>query len=308
MKEIALLTRVPIKPSSNQIDYYSQVVLLGSCFTENIGKKLLDCGFNSTINPLGILFNAVSLENIVSRAVNGDCFRSQDLHDGICYEVHSKALGTGNDSTLDVLNKGLEQLGATLKKTTHLYLSLGTSWVYELIGTGQIVANCHKQPQKLFNKRLLSTGENRDAIQSIIKKVTSINPDLQVVLTISPVRHLKDGFIENAHSKARLIDAVHSLTNSHQTTYFPSYEIAMDELRDYRFYSRDLVHLNDLGVDYIWSRFRESEINPNAYNTMKEVLKYRSFANHRSSDPLSHQDKVELKRQELLYRFPFISL
>jgi hypothetical protein len=233
--------KVPLVPSLNPLDYESKVLLLGSCFSENIGSKFTYFKFQTTINPFGIIFNAASLELLIKRCLNKDYFTEQDVffHQDLwhCFEVHSDLSHPDQNKLLTVLNNKLDELNQQIKELTHIFITFGTSWVYRHRETQQIVANCHKVPQKVFEKELLSVDQNRVSIQNLISFFYALNPKLRIVFTISPVRHIKDGFFENQVSKGHLFAALHQICSEvgAKVDYFPSYEIVQDELRDYRF-------------------------------------------------------------------------
>jgi hypothetical protein len=303
-----LTTTVPINTLLDSIDYQSKVLLLGSCFTENIGKKLAYFGFNVLVNPFGIIFNSTSLKLLVERAVENQAFTLDDCTSHFSYLVHSDLNNTDPEELLENLNTGLEKLQYALKNSSHLYITLGTAWVYRHIEKNIVVANCHKQPQHLFEKELLPTHEITLNLEEISELIKSINPTISITYTLSPVRHIKDGFIENQRSKSRLHEAIQSQVDQNIAQYFPAYEITMDELRDYRFYARDMIHLNDIGIDFIWSRFRESGINPNTLPQQKAIEKYRKLSLHRATDTIAHGTQLKQMREKLRHTFPEINL
>jgi hypothetical protein len=303
-----LTTTVPISNLPVLIDHHSKVVLLGSCFTENIGSKLAYYGFDVTVNPFGIVFNSRSLRILVERAIKNQIFTIADGTDHFCYLVHSDLNSSDPKKLIINLNTALQHLRESLKEATHLFITLGTSWVYRHVEKDIIVANCHKQPQRLFSKELLSIDVMHDDLKRIYELVTNWNKEISITYTLSPVRHLKDGFIENQRSKARLHEAIQSHVKSPFIHYFPAYEIAMDELRDYRFYARDMVHLNELGIDFIWSRFRESAINTDTLTQQKAVEKYRKLSHHKATDLEVHQQQLVKMKQQLISQYPQIKL
>jgi len=314
-----LQTRIPLTPSDNPIDYQSKLVLLGSCFVENIGAKLAYFKFQQFQNPFGILFHPLAIENLIQRAIARKMYQQSEIfeQDGIwrCFDAHSELRSASSDELLHLLNLRLEETKKSLETSSHIIITLGTAWVYEHQTSGKIVANCHKVSQKQFTKKLLSLGEIEGSLDHILKLIQKVNPKAQIIFTISPVRHLKDGFIENQQSKAHLITAVHSLLSSRaqsrELSYFPSYEIMMDELRDYRFYGKDMVHPNELAVDYIWERFKWVWISKKIYPVMHEVDAVQKGLLHRPFNPDSeaHQKfKTSLgtKITYLQERYPFM--
>jgi hypothetical protein len=303
-----LTTPVPISNLPVPIDHHSKVVLLGSCFTENIGSKLAYYGFDVAVNPFGIVFNSTSLRILVERAIKNQSFTLADCTDHFSYLVHSDLNSIDPEKLVFNLNTALQNLRESLKKATHLFITLGTSWIYRHVEKDMIVANCHKQPQQLFRKELLSIDVIQNDLKRIYELVTTWNKEIAITYTLSPVRHLKDGFMENQRSKARLHEAIQIHVESTFASYFPAYEIAMDELRDYRFYARDMVHLNELGIDFIWSRFCESGINTNTLTPQKAVEKYRKLSQHKATDLELHQQQLAKMKEQLNSQYPQIKL
>ncbi|WP_437398451.1 GSCFA domain-containing protein [Flagellimonas lutimaris] len=314
-----LQTKIPLTPSDNSIDYQSKSVLLGSCFVENIGGKLAYYKFQQFQNPFGILFHPLAIENLIQRAIAGQTYQQEEIfeQDGIwrCFDAHSELRSEDSEVLLNLLNQRLTETKTSLETSSHIIITLGTAWVYEHQASGKVVANCHKVPQKQFTKELLSLAKIESTLQNVIALIQKMNPNAQIVFTISPVRHLKDGFVENQRSKAHLITAVHSLLSSRAQSrelfYFPSYEIMMDELRDYRFYGKDMVHPNELAVDYIWERFKSVWISENVYPVMERVDAVQKGLLHRPFNPDSeaHQKfKTSLgtKITYLQERYPFM--
>ncbi len=310
-------TKIPIQKSSFPIDYSSKIVLLGSCFAENMGKKFDYFKFQATTNPFGIIFNAVSLERLIRRAVENRTFTENDIffHNDLwhCYEVHSELSNSDKDAFLKSLNNIIRSTNKQLNDSTHIIITLGTSWVYRNIESNEIVANCHKVPQKQFTKELLSIHQTEESLQSIISLIHSVNPNCNFIFTVSPVRHIKDGFTENTLSKAHLIAAIHK-TITHlksHITYFPSYEIMMDELRDYRFYSEDMLHPNQTAIDYIWIQFFKNYVSESVFGLMNEICSIQKGLQHRPFNPNteSHQkflNQLDLKIKTIQNQYPFI--
>ncbi|CAM3685788.1 GSCFA domain-containing protein [Flavobacterium gelidilacus] len=284
-------TKIPIETSKNPITYESKILALGSCFAENMSEKFQYFKFQITTNPFGIIFNPVSIEKLINRVVNKIEFTEKDIffHNDLwhCYEVHSELSNPNKEEFLKLLNFSIFQSFNLLIQTTHLTITYGTSWVYRNIESNEIVANCHKVPQKQFKKELLSTETIEKSIQNSIDLIQKANPTCQFIFTISPVRHIKDGFVENTLSKSHLISALHSTQNLKSITYFPSYEIMMDELRDYRFYASDMLHPNQVAIDYIWERFSENYISDESQKVMEDVDSIQKSLLHRSFNPNS---------------------
>lgn len=289
-------TKIPISKSAHPIDYHSKIVSLGSCFAVNMAEKLDFFKFENTCNPFGIIFNPVSIEKLVYRITqqlfyteNDIFFHNESWH---CYEAHSELSHSNKAAFLNSLNGIIEQANRQFRDASHLIITLGTSWVYRNIETNEIVANCHKVPQKQFKKELLSVEIIEQSIQNSISLIHNVNPNANFIFTVSPVRHIKDGFIENQVSKAHLIAALQTaISHLPSATYFPSYEIMMDELRDYRFYAEDMLHPSRVAIDYIWERFKETTILETAFSIMEEVETIQKGLAHRpfKANSESHQ-------------------
>ena len=310
-------TKIPIATSLHTIDYSSKILLLGSCFSENIVGKFAYYKFQATSNPFGIIFNPFSIEKIVSRIVNKEFFTEKDVffHNERwhCYEVHSELSIENKEEFLNQLNLIIQQSNNLIIQSTSIIITYGTSWVYRLKSNKKVVANCHKVPQNQFEKEILSVETIEKSIQNTIDLIHKINPKCNVIFTVSPVRHIKDGFVENQRSKAHLITAVQSIMNYELgiANYFPSYEIMMDELRDYRFYDSDMLHPNQVAIDYIWERFCESNVLNECYPVMQEVETIQKGLAHRpfNRDSESHQQflsHLNFKINTLVARFPMI--
>jgi len=297
-------TSIPIAKSNNSINYNSQIVSLGSCFAVNIGQKFDYYKFSNTTNPFGILFHPVALEKFISYALNNKLFTEADIfeHNNLwhCFDAHSDLSNPDKNILLNNLNNACSSANSKLKEASHLIITLGTAWVYRFAETGNLVANCHKVPQKQFTKELLSVNSIKNSLENIIQMVVEVNPPVHIIFTVSPVRHIKDGFTENQWSKSNLISALHDTLNTEHykrnTAYFPSYEIMMDELRDYRFYSEDMIHPSTIAVDYIWERFTEAYIAPEAHETMKLVDNIQKGLSHRPFNPDTPQHQEFLKK------------
>ena len=318
-------TKIPIQKSSFPIDYDSKILLLGSCFAENMGEKFDYFKFQTTINPFGIIFNPVSLEKLIRRSVEKRKFTENDIffHNDLwhCFEVHSELSNSDKDAFLESLNDLISSTNKHLSDSTHIIITLGTSWVYQNIASNEIVANCHKVLQKQFTKELLSILQIEESLESIITLVHSVNPNCKFIFTVSPVRHIKDGFVENTLSKAHLIAAIHTVLNRKFSTsleltaqnniYFPAYEIMMDELRDYRFYAEDMLHPSQTAIDYIWIQFFENYISESQFGLMNDICSIQKGLKHRPFNPNteSHQKflhQLELKIKTIQNQHPFI--
>ncbi|CAM1342613.1 GSCFA domain-containing protein [Tenacibaculum aestuarii] len=311
-------THIPLKKQKHHlINYNSKLLLLGSCFSENIGNKLSYYKFQTQQNPFGILFHPKAIETFITKVINEEkytennvFFHNERWH---CFDAHSVVSSTSKEELLNTLNTNINSTFQQLKNTSHVIITLGTAWVYREIATDALVANCHKIPQKKFLKELLTIEEVLESLEAINSLVKSINPETTIIYTVSPVRHIKDGFIENQRSKAHLLSAIHQTVEPRNNTYyFPSYEIMMDELRDYRFYAEDMIHPNQTAIDYIWEKFSEVWFSEEAIETMKEVETIQKGLMHKPFNPNSeaHQlflKKIQQKKETLLQAFPFMN-
>ena len=286
--------------------------MVGSCFVENIGEKLKEDKFNLVVNPFGIVFNPISIAETVLRCVNNDKFTEEELvpvgERWGSFSCHSSLCTRDKKSFVKQINSNLAKTHQQLKQGGVLILTLGTAWVYER--ENKIVANCHKYPQKEFIKRLLSVGEIVYQFDLLIKELQQFSPNIRLIFTVSPVRHWKDGVVENSRSKSTLHLAILKLQEQYsEIDYFPAYEIVMDELRDYRFYKEDMLHPSVVAVDYIYERFSEAYFSDETKQVITEVRKLNKALSHRPFDAGSDLYKKfkenNLKKiEQLKSRFP----
>jgi len=312
-----LQTNIPfVKETYNPITYASKVCVLGSCFSEHIGAKLAYHKFDTFQNPFGILFHPKAIENLILKAINKDAFTKKDIfflnERWHCFEAHSELSDADATLVLSKLNLAIEKTHQTLLEASHVIITLGTAWTYRHVETDITVANCHKVPQKQFLKELLTVDEVQASIENCVALLKSINPKITILFTVSPVRHIKDGFVENQQSKAHLFAGIHQAVSArNQIHYFPSYEIMMDELRDYRFYTEDMIHPNTTAINYIWEKFQYTWISHESEKTLEEVAAIQKGLAHKSFNPNSeaHQKflvKLQTKIVQLQQEFPQI--
>lgn len=289
-------TNIQLQKEENQIDYASKLLLIGSCFSENISKKLAYFKFDMASNPFGILFNPKAIETLILNSLNEKEYSEKDVfllnERWHCFDAHSDLSATDKNELLHNLNLAIKSTNKRLKEATHIIITLGTSFTYRFIETNAIVGNCHKVPQKKFAKELLSVDEISASLKNLCHRISAINPKATVVFTVSPVRHIKDGFVENSLSKAHLISAIHQTLGVVYGKYFPAFEIMMDDLRDYRFYSSDMVHPNETAIDYIWEHFKHVWIQENTFSIMKEVDNIQKGLAHKPFNVDSEQHKA----------------
>lgn len=314
-----LQTRVPLTKTASPVTYSSKLLLFGSCFVTNMGERLRYFKFNALENPFGILYHPHAILNLISRAVNNTYFKSTVLFEyneaWHSFEAHSEMSKPSAETLVIALNQALENTRKSLEECSHMIITLGTAWAYRLKESGELVANCHKIPQNQFSKELLSVAAINKYLKSIIREIRSINSGSQIIFTISPVRHLKDGFIGNQRSKSHLISALHEVldeSDDKSLAYFPAYEILMDELRDYRFYDTDLLHPNIVAAEYIWEAFRECWIAADAYPVMDTIREIQKGLQHKpfNSESKAHRQfrlALEAKITALQNKYPAIT-
>lgn len=309
------------RPFPAKINHRHKLMLVGSCFTEQIGNKLAQHKFNVIENPNGILFNPVSISNAVKSYVEEKLYHDEDLFYNNelwgSWQHHTRFSGIDKQVSLERINDSQRKAAAFIKEADWILLTLGSAFVYEdrgVANTGNyenVVANCHKVPTDKFNRRLLAAEEVKEVLLQMMQEVKKHNPGLNFIFTISPVRHLREGFIENNRSKATLIQAVHALTNDVDVFYFPAYELVIDDLRDYRFYAEDMVHPNYAATNYVWEKFIAACIDEPSQQLMKEIAVVVAARNHKPFNPESIQHKIFLQTNidrvnNLKSRFPYL--
>lgn len=305
------------KHFSTSIKHQDKLLLTGSCFTENIGEKLKRHKFSVLENPNGILFNPVSITRSVTsyienkRYTAGELFFQNEVWNS--WEHHTRFSDVDKDICLQKINDSQATANAFLKEADWVLLTLGSAFVYELENKA-VVANCHKVPTDKFNRRLLAVEEVLSVMDNLIHRLFIFNPRLKIIFTISPVRHLREGFIENNRSKATLIQAVHQLVDKFDKLfYFPAYELVIDDLRDYRFYAEDMVHPNYAATNYVWENFVNAAIDEAARELMKEIASISSARAHKAFNPTSLAHKKFLadslqKAKQLKAMYPYLDL
>jgi hypothetical protein len=297
---LKLKTDITIEKPSFQIKYEDTILSMGSCFAQNVATKLDERLYKTCINPFGVLYNPFSIRNSLALLLNNYTFEKKDLfeHKGVwnSFQHHSSFSNLSAASMLHQINEQLDTARLHLKNTTVLCLTFGTAWVYELRKTNKVVSNCHRVPRSKFRRRRLTVTEIVQEMSKLLLYLKEKRPHLQVVLTVSPIRHLKDGFVENQISKSTLLLAIHQLIEHYDYMhYFPAYEIMQDDLRDYRFYEKDLTHPNTIAIDYIWDLFATHYLSDKEDKTRAAVEKLRHAAAHKPFQPtsLAHQKFVQ---------------
>ena len=315
---IKLRTDWALEPGDKPLDHHSKILLIGSCFSEHMARKLRFSGFDLIENPHGILFHPLALERAVTDCAEKTRYKKEDLvfngETWTSLNHHGRFNHPDPEVVLNSIHSEISDANSYLPLASHLVLTLGTSWVYRHRKRDCYVANCHKIPQGEFEKLLLSPQEIRMSLERIVSKVHEVNPSIAIILTVSPVRHIKDGLVENTLSKARLHEAVQQLVAANECmSYFPAYELMMDDLRDYRFYETDLIHPNEVAIEYIWEKFRESWVDVSARELIKEAESIHRALQHRPLQTDSgklevFRDKIEKQIQRLQEAHPEVRI
>ncbi len=295
-------TNINIKSLQPPITYHDKLMLVGSCFTEHIGNYLEEVKFRVLQNPHGILFDPISVCKSIESYIENRQYTEDDLfyynEAWHSWQHHSRFSGMDKDSVLETINQSQQTAHTFLQQADWLMITLGSSFVYRLVENQQPVANCHKLPAQTFVKHLSTIEETIIAFDTVLHRLFQFNPDIKVMFTISPVRHLRDGVVDNNRSKARLIEAVHHLVNKFDRLhYFPAYEIVIDILRDYRFFDTDLAHPNYAATQFVLEKFAESCCSESTRTTMEEIKKLVIARNHKPFNPNSNLHKQFLKAQ-----------
>ena len=304
-------TDIQIDKASQPIEHSEKILMLGSCFVENMEAKFANGGFRVCCNPFGTLYNPMSIALCLQSLLDGKHFSEAELlySDGLYHSMlhHGRFSSANAADGLRMVNESIDKGRKALLEADRLIITWGTTWVYEM--DGKIVGNCHKLPASRFLRRRLTIEEIVSTYSSLFQ-----HPILQqkkVVITVSPIRHIKDGLHENQLSKATLLLAAEQLVQQANWTYFPAYELMLDELRDYRFYAADMVHPSPVAIDYIWERFSETQLSQKAQVAVKECEPYFLSLAHRPLHPDSAVYQQFLKqmtarKQALLEKYPYL--
>ena len=308
-------TIVPISKVTESITYYTSIVSLGSCFAVNMAQKFAYYKFPITVNPFGVLFHPLAIENILQHTIENSRYTAEDffLHNELwhSFDFHSDMSQSSLKEAIQQADSQQIQLQQALQEASFCFITLGTAWVYIYNSTDTIVANCHKLPSQHFSKRLLSVEEITESLSHITALLKQFNPSITVVFTISPVRHIKDGFFENQVSKSQLFTALYPFITDSKSLYFPAYELLLDELRDYRFYANDMVHPSEMAINYIWERLVATYIETATQADMKQVDSIQKGLSHRPFNPEteSHQQflaQLQQKMEAFTMKYPHI--
>jgi hypothetical protein len=285
-------TKIVVPEFPWKISYKSRSMFIGSCFTNHIGGRMQELKFKTDVNPFGVVYNPLSVLNSLKILFEKKKFSETDLHfyndKWFSFSFYTGFSHSDKDVYLEEINKKIKDSSEFLRETDFLFITFGTSRIFEWKKDGQVVSNCHKLPATHFDRRLLSKEEITDEYASFLKLLFKRKPEVKVLFTISPIRHWKDGATGNQLSKAVLLVAVHQLVSMFTNVeYFPSYEIMMDDLRDYRFYAEDMIHLNPVAVNYIWDKFSRSLLDNKTLDIIPEVEKILQAVHHKPFDARS---------------------
>lgn len=283
-------TTVSLRPSGLDLDHSQSGLMIGSCFSEHIGERMRRAGFRVVSNPFGIMFNPASVCSTLERLASGAHYTEADLVEGggrlFSFDFHGDFVARSAGEALDGMNRAVDAGGEALLRAGYVILTLGTAWVYRL-ADGRVAANCHKMPQSMFGREMMSVERITDCLSRTIEGVLA---GRQVILTVSPVRHIGDGLDGNFLSKATLRVAAARLAERYPAVhYFPAYEILCDDLRDYRFYDSDMVHPSPVAVEYIWQQWTEWALARSAHRPAVEAERISAAASHRPLDPDSEE-------------------
>ena len=312
-------TYIDIPKSHLNITYKDRLMFMGSCFADNIGSKIKDCRFNAVVNPFGVLYNPLSVASGCRRLLKPELYEGGDLflYDGMYHSFmhHGKFSGTSAEGSLEKINDSLASAAGHFRETDYLIITFGTAYLFRHKESDRVVANCHKLPAMQFERELLTVNQIVDEWMILLEDIWPENPSLKVIFTVSPIRHMKDGAHFNQISKATLLLAQQTLADKYpeRVSYFPAYELMLDELRDYRFYANDMIHPSEIAIDYIWERFCETYMDPSTKDTMKEVENIRRALNHRPLNPSTDAYKqflIQTMQKIKLFqdKYPYICL
>jgi hypothetical protein len=316
-----MIFRTEITPGASpiRIKHQNPLLFIGSCFTGNVGKKLEELRFPVRINPFGVVYNPLSLKRSLDILLQEKFYTENDLHQLIdlwySWDQHSSFSDPDNNKVIDNINKEIKLSSEHLKRARVILITFGTAWVYRLKDSGQVVCNCHKAPQSIFNRELLEVNTIVDEFEKLYADLKKINPSVKFIFTISPVRHWKDGAHGNQISKSVIHLAVEKLREKFgiDSDYFPAYEILLDDLRDYRYYDRDLIHPNQLAIDYIWEKFSATFFDSETKDIISGLEKILKSAGHRVNFPgtssyLKFKESQQKKIAEMEKKYPYLDL
>ena len=311
--------RTTVKTGENRswLHHSDKVVLLGSCFSDNIGAKMQGALISATVNPMGTLYNPMSISRSVQRLIDNEPVEGRNLfmQGGVwnSFDFHSRHSLPDKQATIDRMNQRIEQGHQALKQAQLLTVTLGTAIVYRLKSTGDVVANCHKVPQHEFLRQMAPVGDMVKELDGMLTRLHEFNPGLHIIFTVSPIRHIADGLDTNSLSKAMLRVAIHEVIALHRDycDYFPAYEIMLDDLRDYRFYTSDMVHPSEVAVEYIWQAFQATYLDDHSAlavarcERIHKRLQHRPMSTNRETVDRFNADTASVVRN-LIKEYPYL--
>lgn len=282
---------------ADKLSYGQRSLFIGSCFAENIGEKMQEHKFNCLINPHGVLYNPISIAQALRRYLNDASLKDEDLfyahEQWNSWEHHSRYSHADKEQCITRINHEISEAHTYLKEVQWLFITFGSSFVYKRKDNGNYVGNCHKVPAAQFEKELLTSEDIVKEYNDLILQLKKFNPNLKIVFTVSPVRYIRDGVVENNISKANLITAVHELVDAFEHVfYFPAYEIVIDELRDYRFYKEDLVHPNEIAINYVYEKLIDVLLDESTKKQQEKILELINAMRHK---PFNEQSEAHQK-------------
>lgn len=290
------------------INHTHKLTFIGSCFSDEISNYAIDSGFQVLSNPFGTIYNPISIAKNLLHAltdyVDVSVLKRDELY--FSWDASTKISAISKSELKQIILARNTSLKKHLAQPGFLFVTFGTAFIYKLKKENQYVANCHKQPSQLFVKELSSVENIVHLWKELIENLRLYNPELKVIFTVSPVRHIRDGIIENNRSKARLIHSVEKLTELNDVEYFPSYEIVLDELRDYRFFKEDRIHPSEEASSYIWQRFSDLYLNDQTKKDVAEFIKVRKRLAHKSEKPVNLDTNTLKSIQYLENKFPWV--
>lgn len=300
-------------PSSVKISHADKILLIGSCFAENIGEKLTSSKFNAVVNPNGILFNPISISKAITSYIKNESNPQPEINNNLyfSFEHHGSFSSTTKIELEEKIKNATQSAHTQLKEAKFLIITFGSAFAYRHLKTNSIVANCHKLPQQDFKKELLSVETIVGDYKLLFEELKKFNPQLNIILTVSPVKYLRDGIVENNLSKSILIQSVHQLltANCH---YFPAYELVNDDLRDYRFYKEDMAHPNEQAINYVWEKFSDVYFSNETKQLNQKIKEVNLAVNHRpiNENTVKHSEfknTVLKKCADLENAYPFLN-
>jgi len=308
----------PVEPLSTPLEYADKLLLMGSCFAEEIGNKLQQHHFDALVNPHGILYNPINIAEAIQRYLDGkqyvagELFQHGDLWHS--WDHHSRFSALDPEEALQNMNTAAAAASERLEKADWLFVTFGTAHIYTLKENNRIVGNCHKVPASSFDKKMVSPQDIISALDNMMHRLFFRNKNIKILFTVSPVRYARDGVVENNLSKAVLLQAVHHLVNKfNRLFYFPAYELVLDDLRDYRFYKDDLVHPNETAVNYVWDAFVNSSLSSKGRQLLPAIEEINRAMAHRPFNPSSPQHQKFLatyasKVKALMQEHPYLNM